>query len=181
MALTTAEQLRFFIADRPRYAMETYYGDGTAKTFQVSGAPWVSGSTNLGGRAPSALVPVGNSWSGTGVTFDYNQGLVTFSSVVSANSAFQVAYTYGTFSDAEIDFVTANCGDMYGMRLALIDHLMGDAWKRMRWASLGGAHFDDSMAMANLIRMRDAIDRDRTQSQGGEFIIDAWSRSQEDY
>ncbi len=181
MAFNTAEQVRFFINDKPRYSMETHYGDGTASAFQVSGAPLVSGATSLGGRAPSALVPIGNAWSATGVTFDYNQGLVTFSGVISAESAFQIVYTYGTFSDAEIDFVTANFGDLYSMRLALVDNLMGDAWKRMRWASVGGAHFDDSMAMANLLRMREAIRAEMTTEQGGQMVYDSWSKAQEDF
>jgi hypothetical protein len=178
MALTTAELLRRHIADRPRLAVELYYGDGTASSFGISGSPIVTGCTALGAFQPSAMVPVGNSWSATGATFDYNLGTVTFSGVISANSAFQVVYTYGTFSDQEIDQVTATYGILQEMQLDLIDTLMADSYKRARWASQRGAYFDDSLTMNNLMLMRSAVFASKTTEQGPLGGIVGWSNTQ---
>src|SRR5512132_4298563 len=101
--MNTAEILRRHMGDRPRLMVETLYGDGIANMFQFSGYPLVTGSTALGSISPSAFVAADDHWTSTGATFDYNLGTVTFSGVVSANSAFQIRYTWGTFSDQEID------------------------------------------------------------------------------
>lgn len=171
--LNTADQLRFYINDQPRQAIETRYGDGTATTFQVSGVPIITGATAFGGYSPSAYLPVGGTaWSATGSTFNYPLGTVTFSAVISANSAFQVSYTYATFSDQEIDHVVSNFGDVNSMKLALVDNLMANSYKRARWAAQAGSLFDDSQTMANLMMMRSAIRAEMTTEQGplGGFI-----------
>jgi hypothetical protein len=180
MVLNTAETLRRRLNDRPRLGIENYYGDGTANTFQISGVPIVTGCTSLGSFQPSALVPVGASWSGTGATFDYNLGLVHFSAAPSANSAFQVMYTYGTFSDQEIDQVTAIHGSFQDMQLDLIDTLMADAYRRARWASQRGAYFDDQGCMANLMMMRSAVFASKVLEVGPIGGIVGWSRTQSD-
>lgn len=179
MALTTAEILRRRISDRPRYSQELRYGDGTASTFQISGAPIVTGCTSLGAFQPSAMVPAGNGWSATGATFNYNLGLVTFSGVPSAASAFQVSYTHATFSDQEIDQVTATYGSISQMQLDLIDTLMGDSYTRARWASQRGSWIDDSQTMANLMMMRSAIFAAGTVEQGPIGDQYSWARTQE--
>jgi hypothetical protein len=183
MALNSADQLRFFGNDQPRFLIETRYGDGTASSFQVSGAPIVSGATAFGGVPPSAFVPIGGTaWSGTGATFNYPLGIVSFAAPISANSAFQVDYTYGTFSDQEIDFVTGNFGDMYAMRLALIDNLMSNSYKRARWvAQRGGASYDDSETMSNLMLMRSALIAERTTEQGPLGDIISWDEQQQNW
>lgn len=183
MALTTAEILRFQIADRPRLQKETFYGDGTASAFQLSGYPVVSGCTSLGGLVPSAFNTAsgGASWSGTGATFSYYLGTVTFSAVPSASSALHVEYTYGTFSDAEIDLVTGLYSDLPSMRLALIDNLMGDAWKRARWAAGAGGFFDDSLSLANLMQMRSAVRAEMTNEQGPQMFYGSWDSEQENH
>lgn len=177
--LTTAEILRRRISDRPRYASELYYGDGTAATFQISGVPIITGCTSLGAFQPSAMIPVGNSWSATGVTFNYNLGLVSFSGVPSALSAFQINYTYATFSDQEIDQVTATYGTIPDMQMDLIDTLMADSYKRARWASQRGAYFDDSLTMDNLMKMRSAVYAGKTVEQGPIGDQFSWDRTQE--
>lgn len=177
--LNTADMLRRYIGDRPRLAVETYYGDGTASTFQMSGAPIISGCTSLGGFAPSARVPTGNGWSATGAAFNYHHGTVSFSGTISANSAFQVEYTYATFSDQEIDQVTASYGTYPEMQLDLIHTLMADSYKRARWASQRGAFFDDSLTMENLMSMRSAIFASKTVELGPLGGIVDWNKNQE--
>ena len=179
MALNTADTLRRRIADRPRLAVENYYGDGTAAQFSISGSPIVTGATSLGGFRPSALVPVGNSWSATGATFDYQLGTVSFSGVISGNSAFQVRYTYGTFSDQEIDQVTGLYGTFQDMQLDLINTLMADSYKRASWGSQGGGSYDDSQTMQNLMLMRSAIFASLTVEQGPIGSAISWGASQE--
>lgn len=179
--LNSAEMLRRRISDRPRYTTETYYGDGTASAFMISGSPLVTGCTSLGSIAPSAFVAAGDHWTATGATFDYEQGRVTFSGVISANSAFQVNYTYATFSDQEIDQVTGSYSMMQDMQLDLIDTLMADSYKRARWASQRGAYYDDSLTMANLMMMRSAIFASKTVEQGPLGGMVPWSETQENY
>lgn len=185
MALNTADQLRFYANDKPRLLVETRYGDGTGSGFQLSGVPIVSGATSFGGFQPSAFVPIGagggTAWSATGATFNYPLGMVSFANAISANSAYQVSYTYATFGDQDIDFVTGVYGDMYAMRLALIDNLMSDSFKRARWAAGRGAYYDDSTTMANLMLMRKAIIEERTTEQGPLGDIISWDEQQANY
>ena len=182
MALNTAEQLRFFINDRPRLSQETFYGDGTGSAFQVSGYPIITGATALGGFAPSAYNTAsgGASWTATGATFNYNLGQVSFSAVPSANSALMVRYTYATFSDAEIDLVTGLYSDLPTMRLALIDNLMGDAYKRARWGAGAGGAYDDSKTLDNLMSMRSAVRAEMTTEQGPQMVYGSWDVNQEE-
>lgn len=176
--MNTADLLRRHISDRPRLAIETYYGDGTANLFQISGSPVVTASTSLGAFQPSAMVFNGNKWSATGATFDYNLGTVAFSGVISANSSFQVSYTYATFSDDEINQVTASYGMMQEMQLDLIDTLMADSYRRARWASQRGAYFDDSLTMTNLMMMRSAVFASKTVEQGPIGSAIGWAEAQ---
>lgn len=182
MPLNSADQLRFAMSDKPRLLMETRYGDGTANLFQLSGVPLVSGASALGGMVPSAYVPVAAGWSATGgATFDYQLGTVAFTTAISANSAFQVRYTYATFSDQEIDLVTGLYGDLPSMRLALVDNLMGDAYKRAAWRSQAGASYDDKETMKNLMLMRSAIIAQRTDEQGPLGAVISWYDEQQNY
>lgn len=183
--MNTADQLRFAMADKPRLLVETKYGDGTASAFQLSGVPLVSGGTALGAFQPSAFVPVGagggTAWSATGASFNYNLGTVSFSGAISANSAYQVSYTYAVFSDQEIDMITGMYGDMPSMRLALVSNLMSDAYKRASWQSQAGASYDDSKTMQNLMLMRSAIIAERTEEQGPVGDVFSWSTEQQNY
>lgn len=179
--LNTADQLRFYASDKPRMLTEVRYGDGTASAFQLSGASIITGATALGGFQPSAFVPQDNAWGTTGATFNLSLGLVSFNGTISGNSAFQVAYTYATFSDQEIDFVTGAYGDMPSMRLALVDNLMSDYFKRSRWAAQRGAYYDDTEAMKNLMLMRSAIIAERTTELGPLGDIISWDEQQQNY
>ena len=182
MALNTAEILRFRMADRPRQLMETRYGDGTATAFPISGYPLVSGSTALGGFTPSAFVPIGaggTAWSATGATWNYPLGTISFSSILSAQSAFMLSYTYAVFSDQEIDYVTANFAGIGAMQLTLIDNLMGDAYKRERWGSQAGSFYDSTETMKNLMLMRSAIRTEMTVEAGPQGAFVSWDAEQE--
>lgn len=182
MAINSADSLRFFSNDQPRQMIETKYGDGTAQLFQMSGMPMVTGATAFGGYTPSAFVPHANGWTATGATFSLPLGTVTFPVAISANSAFQVSYTYATFSDFEIDMVTGLYpGDSYSQRLALIDNLMADSYKRARWAAGRGAYFDDSTTMQNLMLLRSAIRGEATTEQGPLGDIISWDDQQANY
>lgn len=185
MAYNTADSLRWYANDKPRLLTEVRYGDGTASAFQLSGVPLVTGGTAFGAFQPSAYVPIGagggTAWSATGATFNLPLGTVSFSAAISAQSAYQVSYTYATFSDADIDFVTGLVGDMLSMRLALIDNLMSDAYKRASWGSQAGARYDDSKTMANLMLMRSAIRAEMVEEIGPAGDIVSWDANQEVY
>ena len=165
--------------DKPRLQVETRYGDGTARMFQMSGTPIVTGAQ--GAFQPSAFVAGAGQWTSTGATFDAALGTVSFSGTISANSAFQVTYTYATFSDDEINFITGAYGDMYGMRLALVDALMADAYKRAKWGAARGVYYDDTKTMDNLMQLRSAIIAARTTEQGPIGEIISWGDQQQYY
>jgi hypothetical protein len=177
--LNSAEILRRRVGDKPRMAIETYYGDGFNNMFQYSGNPIVTGCTSLGAIKPSAYVLAGNGWSGTASTFDYLQGTVTFSGTISALSAFQLVYTYATFSDQEIDQVTAAYGSIPDMQMDLIDTLMADSYKRMAWGSERGSTYDESKTMTNLMMMRSAVFASKTVETGPHGYFAEWAATQE--
>ena len=95
--LTTAQQVRARIQDIPQRFDLVLAGDGlrSAYTVQDGNAP----VTNM--ISASAFVVAPNGWSATGATFDPT-GFVTFSGVISANTAFRVVGVQSIFSEADI-------------------------------------------------------------------------------
>lgn len=172
MTLTTAQQVRLKIQDAPIIADETYYGNGTAVTFVLP-------HRNI--TSATAYVPAGGTaWSATGATFSPS-GYVTFSGVISANSAFRVNYVHTTFSDDEINhFITAG-GTVNGAALQAVEALMFDSLRRARWMAPDGTQYDDTQAQAMLSRMWEQLQR----AAGDEAIaggsMESWALEQENY
>ncbi len=65
------------------------------------------------------------------------------------------------------------------MQLDLIDTLMADSYKRAQWGGQGGASFDDSQTMQNLMMMRSAVFARLTVEQGPLGDMVSWDREQE--
>jgi hypothetical protein len=166
--LTTAQQVRLRIQDQPKLARDTYTADGAATGFSLP-------HRNI--TSASAYVMNAGAWSATGAMFSVS-GEVAFADAISAQSAFQVAYTYSVFSDEEIaDFVTAG-GGIPGARLEAVQALMFDGLKRSRWMAADGTQFDDTQAMSLLNRMYDQFSKEAENDAllGGGLI--SWAGNQ---
>jgi len=171
MTLTTAEQVRLRIQDKPIVFDSTFYGDGTATTFAL-------GVTNV--TSATAFVPIAAGWSGTGATLDAT-GFVVFSGVISANSAFRVRGVHTVFSDAEIGHFTAVGGSVVGAALEAVGALMFDSLKRARWAAPDGTTYDDTAAQGQLQKLYDQLAEEIKAAavDAGSFV--SWAEGQADY
>lgn len=174
-------QLRLRINDKPRRRVSTLLGDGTATTYELGTQPGGIVTGGGAGYGPSAYVPLGNTaWTATGATFTYSDGTVAFSAPISANTAFQAVWYDAAFSDAEIDYVTANYGSLNQQHMEVCNMLMMDAYKRAAWAG-GGVNYDDSKTFANLAQTRGILFTALTLEQGPQGGFESWSDSQENY
>ena len=170
MPLTTAQQVRLRIQDLPALADATYYGDG-------SGSAYALPHRNL--TSAAAFVPGTNGqWSATGATFDVS-GVVTFSGVISANTAYRTRYTFSVFSDEEIGHFTAVGGSVAGAALEACRDLMFDSLKRASWAAPDGSQYDDTRAIEMLKTLHDTLQQEiaTVQVADGGFI--SWAQNQE--
>jgi len=140
VGLTTAQQVRLRIQDKPVVFDLTLMGDGTATTFAL-------GVANV--TSATAFVPGTAGWLATGATIDPT-GFVVFSGVISANSAFRVRGVHTIFSDDEIDHFTTVGGSVVGAALEAVGTLMFDSLKRAKWAAPDGTEYDDTAAQRQL-------------------------------
>lgn len=171
MTLTTAQQIRLKIADLPRLVDSTYYGDGLASSFLLPHTNLISGT---------AFVPITNSWSATGATFNAS-GNVSFATAISANSAFRTTYVHSVFSDTEIDhFITAG-GNVNGAAIQALHTLMFDAAKRARWMGSDGSQYDDVAAGEYLWKAYSAIKEEVYQEGAAAISMQSWTINQENY
>jgi len=173
MAFTDIQKVRIKIADPPIIEDLTRYGDGTAQYFVL---PHVNLTT------ASAFVPVGvggTAWSATGCTFDAS-GQLSFSGVVSANSAYKARYIHTNFSDSEVQNFLDNGGSILGASLEALQSLMFDAAKRARWMASDGTQYDDTAAQSHLRSMYDLISSQLENEvlSGGGF--GSWAVNQAD-
>src|SRR5438105_15935090 len=97
LATNSAQQLRLRCNDKARRQVTTLYGDGTASAFELGTLPGGIVTGGGAGGSPSAFVLA--SMATTGATFNYPDGLVTFSGVISANTGVQCVYYHAVFSD----------------------------------------------------------------------------------
>ena len=175
MALTTAQQVRLRIQDNWRYAQEPRFGDGSASAFRLSqGAPY----STISGVA--LLVSTTAGWTATGGGWNTGLGLVTFSGVISANSAWQAEYQWAVFSDDEVGYFTAVGGTINGAAREAVKTLMFDNARRARWSSPDGTSYDDTKSMSDLRAMYDLLvtDDEETGPAGG---IESWGEQQMNY
>lgn len=164
MALTSAQQVRLGIQDQPRVARDTYTADGVSTGYQVP---------HLNITTASAYVMAGGTWSATGATFV--SGEVLFGTAISANSAYQLHYTYSVFSDDEIDhMLSAGGNSINGARLEAVQTLMFDSLKRSRWQSPDGTMFDDTKAQDTLKGMYSAFKKELEEDAIGGGGIYSW-------
>lgn len=169
--LTTAQQVRLRIQDRSRRAEEVRYGDGFESAFKLNqGAPY---STLI---SASAFIRTPTAWSATGAAFDLDQGLVTFSGVITASTAFKALYQWSVFSDDEIGHFTAVGGSIGGAALEAVRTLMFDSLKRAKWAAPDGTEYDDTAAMKQLLEMEDRLKEEMRESPEGGIV--SWSEEQ---
>ena len=169
MPLTTADQLRFKLGDPLALRDTTMYGDGTANTFLLPYRNVQSGS---------AFVPLnGTAWSATGAAFNPS-GVVAFSGVISAQSAFRVTYVDSWFSDEQITAFLNDHGSLNQATLAGIRELIIDASKRARWMSPDLTQFDDTQSIPALYRAYSAL-MEEEQLQGAATVgFESWADNQ---
>jgi hypothetical protein len=171
MALDSAQQLRLKVQDAPLRADSVYYGDGTANSFALPHRNLVSAT---------AYVPNGASWTATGATFNAS-GVVEFSGVISANSAFRTVYVHSTFSDDEISHFISAGGSINGAALEVVQTLMFDSTKRAKWAAPDGTMYDDTAAMGILKDLYAALEADQASEALGGGQIFGWGLTQEQW
>lgn len=171
MTLTTAQSVRLKIADLPKLADNTYYGDGLASAFLLPHPNISSGS---------AFVPGTNTWTATGATFN-ESGMVSFSSVISANSAFRITYVHSVFSETEISAFIEVGGSVRGASIEALHTLMFDAAKRARWMASDGSQYDDTLAADNLWKAYSAIKEEEYQDGVAAISLQSWTLNQENY
>lgn len=171
MPLTIAQQIRLRIQDQPVVADATYYGDGSAAVFNLPHRNLASGT---------AFVPGVGGWTSTGCTFDAS-GFVSFSGVISANSAWRARYVHSTFSDDEIEHFAGVGGSVNGAALEAVQTLMFDGLKRAAWASPDGSEFDDTAAMKLLNDLYAALKDESADGAALGGAIESWSLNQGDW
>lgn len=171
MTLTTAQQVRLKIADIPRLADATYYGDGLASAFLLPNYNISSGSAFVSGNG---------TWVSTGATFN-ESGMVSFSAAISANSAFRTTYVYSVFSETEISAFIEAGGNVNGAALQVVETLLFDAAKRARWMAADGSSFDDVQAAEFLWKARSAIVDEQMQEGAAAISFQSWTLNQADY
>lgn len=174
MALTTAQQVRLRIQDIPQVFDVTLYGDGSASAFALQNGAVAYRNITSG----SAFVPDGNGqWTGTGVAFNVS-GYVTFSGVVSANSAYRVRGVHSVFSEDEINHFTAVGGDVPGAALEAARTLQFDALKRAAWAAPDGTEYDDTAAIKALNDLIAELKQEVNEAATSEGGFVSWSINQ---
>ena len=173
MALTDLQKVRVKIADKPIAENLTRYGDGTAQVIQLA-------HENV--TTASAYVPLnGTAWSATGCTFDAS-GTLSFSGVISANSAYYVHYIHTVFSDDEISgFLIDGGGSIIGAAAEAVEALMFDSLKRARWMASDGTSYDDTSAQSMLSRMYDAFQKQIEAESTSAGSFGSWSINQGDW
>jgi hypothetical protein len=168
-------QVRLRINDKWRYAAEELFGNGYDSTYKLAqGQPY---STIT---AASATIRMASSYSGTGASFDASLGLVSFSGVISALSAFRAVYQWAVFSDAEIaQFISDGGGSVAGASLEAVRGLMFDHLKRARWSAPDGTQYDDTQSRVLLKQMYDMLKQEIDEVPSGG--IEAWAEQQQYY
>lgn len=168
--LTSSQKTRLKIADAPRIADLTRYGDGTATVFQTEHVNLISGS---------AFVPLGGTaWSATGVTFNAS-GFYSFSNVISALSAYRVTYVHSIFSDAEIDEFISAGGTVIGAAIEAVGSLMFDSLRCARWMASDGSSYDNTSSQAHARSLYDKLleELEREAVTAGGF--QSWALNQD--
>ncbi|RPJ00024.1 MAG: hypothetical protein EHM39_05520 [Chloroflexi bacterium] len=176
MTLDTAAQVRLRITDFPAVADLTFYGDGRDSAFGL--AQGAAAYRNI--TSGSAYVLASNIWSATGCTFN-TSGWVTFSGVISANTAFRTRFVHSVFSDEEIGHFTAVGGSVAGAALQAVHALMFDGLKRAKWAAPDGSTYDDTAALAQLKTLYDTLKEELADADvaNGGFV--SWAEGQGDH
>ena len=169
MALTTAEQVRLRIQDKPTIFDSTLAGDGSATIFGLGVTNVVSGM---------AFVPGVGGWTATGATIDAT-GFVAFSGAISANSAFRVRGVHTVFSNDEIGHFTAVGGTVAGAALEAVKALMFDSLKRAKWAAPDGTEYDDTAAQQQLQKLYEQLDEEVNEGAVDAGAYASWSLGQE--
>ena len=179
MGISEAQALRRSIGDLHHREVEVPTGDGVASAFQLGGFPIASGTGQSEAGSATLVSPFGN----LTASWNFNYGLVALNGVPSANSAVGTAvYYHSVFSDEEIDrYMSANSDDLQLATLNVVQDLMGDAWKRAKWAAGAGIMYDDSGAMKRLQDWYNTIWQAIRDDYGTTPGPLAWSETQADY
>ena len=167
--------------DKPRRSVQTIYGDGFSSAFELGALPGGLVSAQGAGGQPSAFIQVGSPatvWSATGGSFTYYPGILTLSGVPSAGTAVQCVFHHAVFSEAEIDYITAQYGDLNSQHLEVVRTLMMDATKRVAWMG-GGVNYNESTVFPALEKMQAILWSAMTVQQGPQGGFESWAEEQQ--
>lgn len=173
MTLTSAQQVRLKIADAPRFVDITRHGDGTAATYSLA-------HTNIAHGSAFLISAAGVGWSATGAAFN-ESGYVTFSAVISANSAFRLTYQHSTFSDEEIDQFLEDGVSIIGASIQALDALLFDATRAARWLAADGTSYDNTSTQNHLRQLRALLIEQSQLDAIPSGSTASWSEQQEFY
>lgn len=153
MTLSTAQQVRNRISDPFRWDNEVIVADGMNSTFKLrQGAPY----STLSASSYTAYVSAGGGWTATGATFDPDLGLVSFSAAPGTGTVINTTYLWSIFSEDQLGLFTAK-GSVIEAALEAVKYLFFDFSKRARWSSPDGTSHDDTVALDNLMKTREAL------------------------
>lgn len=171
MALSDLQTLRLKISDTP--SIETYedVGDGQRSAFVLPDRVIYSGS---------ALVhDAQGRYTATGATLE--SGMLTFSGVISANSAFMAQYVTVTFSDDEVQQFLDDGGSVIGGAIEAVQSLLFDTVKRVRWMAPDGTQYDDTQAKEKLAALLDKFNEQQEREAFSSGGIVGWGENQGGY
>lgn len=176
MTLTTAQQVRLRIQDLPAVADLTLYGDGQNSAFGL--AQGAASYRNI--TSGSAFVLAAGIWSATSATFN-TSGYMTFSGVISAQTAFRARFVYSVFSDDEIGHFTAVGGTVAGAALEAVNALRFDALKRASWAAPDGSTYDDTKAIVALEKLYEDLRGEIFEGAVTDGGFASWAEGQNEW
>ena len=172
MALTDLQLLRLRVADKARNFTEQAIGDGTAKIFQLANFPASSVSVYLDGVLQTLT---------THYAISGDDGRLTMVSAPPNAAVVLVVGSASVFSDTELNDVLDRQGSVRDAVLEVLQILMVDAAKRIRWGTNQGLTVDESMMAKNAqaaYELVKAAQLDEAFASGG---TESWPVNQENW
>jgi hypothetical protein len=167
VAFTTTESIRVKVGDRPRFNREEAEGDGLRQEFELQYRPVVETPAPSVWKNDVLLVE------NTGYTVDYDNGIVSFTSVPVTDDKLVFQYTSVVWSDLEIEDFYAGADNSTTLASARILYawaarLAVDATKESRsgGGGLGAITVDTSVRSREMRATADSLMKQYDQFEG---------------
>jgi len=180
MALTLVEQVRLWIADRPKLVLNEVVGIGSTVTlvdYRLQFFAVTALSDSLSTRAGAVLTPLVRD---TDYTIANATGLITLASSLADGTELLATYTWSVFSDSELTDLLALHGDsVIRTAYACVLMILADADRFIKY-SLGQETVDRDAARQALESLLDRL-ADQMGSAGRLSIVEAGVDTYEEY